>query len=63
MEPDAMAVVAMKRGKTEMKKNFPKCAIFKHHQRVSMPLERPFVYVFKFPFHTNFHGQNHFGLD
>jgi hypothetical protein len=26
---------------------------FNHHQGVSMPLERPFVYVFKFPFHTN----------
>jgi hypothetical protein len=28
MEPDAMAVVAMKRGETEMKKIFPKYAIW-----------------------------------
>jgi hypothetical protein len=26
---------------------------FKHHQGVSMPLERPFVYVLKFPFYAN----------
>ena len=27
--------------------------ILKHHQGVSMPLERLSVFVFKFPFHTN----------
>jgi hypothetical protein len=26
---------------------------FKHHQGVSMPLDRPFVYVFEFSFYTN----------
>jgi hypothetical protein len=29
------------------------CTLYVLYQGVSMSLERPFVYVFKFPFHTN----------